>query len=460
MLVTGVAAAVRGRRLRQPAGEVLDEVYYSADAWSLLRFGVETRRPASATGAAQEPAFVAHPPLGKWVIAAGQRLFGDTAVGRRLPGAVLGTASVLVLCRAADRMLGGPLAGSVTGSLLALDGLHVVMSRTAMLDGPLTFFVVSGLGCLVADRDQLGARVTSGAGTGGPRPWLIGAAAAVGCASAVKWAGAAYAPVYALFATVQEVAAQRLGGRVGIWPAAAAGLRSTAVFTAVPLAVYLASWLGWFRAGPECAWRRDWASSHPPRWPRLHVPGALRGLADYHRQMAGFGLGVDRPHTHQSAPWHWLTQTRPVVFWYRKRVDRPRDRRSEVIVAVGNPALWWTGAAVLPVLAWQWLARRDGTAALVLAGIGAGYVPWFFLRRAQVFSFYAVVFAPFMALAVGCALRAVAGGPSPRRRAVGGVVAAAQVTATAVGFARMWPMLSARGRPPGRWPRWIWPGWR
>jgi len=32
--------------------------------------------------------YIVHPPLGKWCIAAGIRLFGDNSVGWRFPGAV------------------------------------------------------------------------------------------------------------------------------------------------------------------------------------------------------------------------------------------------------------------------------------------------------------------------------------------------------------------------------------
>ncbi|NEE46597.1 phospholipid carrier-dependent glycosyltransferase, partial [Streptomyces sp. SID8455] len=47
----------------------------------------------------------------------------------------------------------------LAGLLLAVDGLHFVMSRTALLDLIVMFFVLAAFGCLVVDRDRARRRL-------------------------------------------------------------------------------------------------------------------------------------------------------------------------------------------------------------------------------------------------------------------------------------------------------------
>ena len=70
--------------------------------------------------------------------------------------ALLGTLSVLMLCRIGRRLFRSTFLGCLAGALLAVDGLHFVMSRTALLDLVLMFFVVAAFGCLLIDRDRSG----------------------------------------------------------------------------------------------------------------------------------------------------------------------------------------------------------------------------------------------------------------------------------------------------------------
>ena len=63
--------------------------------------------------------------------------------------------------RIARRMTRSTLLGCVAGLLLALDGLEFVMSRTALLDIFVMFWVLAAFGCLVIDRDRSRARLAA-----------------------------------------------------------------------------------------------------------------------------------------------------------------------------------------------------------------------------------------------------------------------------------------------------------
>jgi PiT family inorganic phosphate transporter len=75
--------------LGTPKGFIFDEVYYVDGARDFLKYGVEV------TGAA--PEFVVHPPIGKWLIALGIKIFGDNEFGWRFMGALLGSVMVILI---------------------------------------------------------------------------------------------------------------------------------------------------------------------------------------------------------------------------------------------------------------------------------------------------------------------------------------------------------------------------
>ena len=51
------------------------------------------------------------------------------------------------------------LLGCLAGFLLAIEGLHFVLGRFALLDGFLAFWVIAGFACLVVDRDRMRERL-------------------------------------------------------------------------------------------------------------------------------------------------------------------------------------------------------------------------------------------------------------------------------------------------------------
>ena len=106
-----------------------------------------------------DPAFVVHPPLGKWTIALGEYVFGATPFGWRFAVAVLGTLSILMVARITRRLTRSDLIGTLAGLLLAVEGMHLVMSRTGLLDMVLMFWVLAAFGLLLIDRDRTRRRL-------------------------------------------------------------------------------------------------------------------------------------------------------------------------------------------------------------------------------------------------------------------------------------------------------------
>ena len=102
---------------------------------------------------------VVHPEVGKWLIGFGEKLFGFTPLGWRVVPAVVGALMILVMIRFARRLTGSTLLGCIAGVLLAFDGLEFVLSRLALLDIFVAFFMLCAVHCLVLDRDWYRARM-------------------------------------------------------------------------------------------------------------------------------------------------------------------------------------------------------------------------------------------------------------------------------------------------------------
>ena len=76
-----------------------------------------------------------------------------TPFGWRVASAIVGSLMVMVMIRLARRVTRSTLLGLVAGLLMCFDGLQLVLSRLALLDIFVAFFVLCAVSCMVADRD-------------------------------------------------------------------------------------------------------------------------------------------------------------------------------------------------------------------------------------------------------------------------------------------------------------------
>jgi dolichyl-phosphate-mannose--protein O-mannosyl transferase len=460
LLVTVLAGLFRLPHLGRPDAIVFDETYYVKDALALLRFGAEREAVEGADERilasdapwdaldifTDAPAFVVHPPIGKWVIATGEWAFGVTPFGWRFGVAVVGTLTVLMTARIVRRLTRSDVVGTVAGLLVALDGLHIVMSRTALLDITLMALVLAAFGLLLLDRDAVRRRLderrdeppglpVAGAGPRlGWRPWRLAAGVALGLACGVKWSGLWYVAAFGLLTVAWDVQLRRALGVARPLRAVARRDVLPAFLSIVPvaLAVYVATWAGWLLT--DGGYDRDWAASNPGGWPLL--PDALRSLAAYHQAAWRFHVGLDSAHSYQSSAWSWPFMSRPTSFAFeREGLSCGPDCRSAVL-AVGNPVIWWAGLLALVHNAWRAVAARDWRSGALLVGYLAGWVPWLVFHERTIFTFYAIVLVPFLAGMLAISLARLPGGAdaSPTRRRFG-LIAAALVLLAVVGVA-------------------------
>ena len=451
-----IALASRLRDITYPPDLLFDEAYYPPQANDLLNWGFEYNRGYS---------FIVHPPLGKWLIAAGEWLFGYDSLGWRFPSAVAGALAVVILVRLARRLTGSTLLGLVAGLLLALDGFSFTLSRIGLLDVFLQLFVLAAVACLVVDRDVVRARVSAMEGIEariGPRGWRLAAGFLFGCACAVKWSGVWFLAFFAVLSLFWDRAAWREAGvpsptRTALRRGLPGAVWALAV---VPVLTYLASFTGWFLG--ETSQGKAWAQQHPDTaFP--FVPDALRSLWHEHAQWLEFHNNLASPHPWESNPWSWLVTGRPILLWNPQGLtDSAGEQVVRYILMLGTPTLWFAFAPAALWLVWRVVARRDPSALPVLVAVAAGWLTWFVNLERTMFIFYMAPAAPFFVLAVTLLLQDVLGPrrAEPVRRTVGLAVVCGYLALVAATFVFFYPVLTGQPLSHAEWLQRMWfPSW-
>ncbi len=337
---------------------IFDEVYYVDGARDLLKYGVEV--------SGSKPEFVVHPPIGKWMIGLGIKLFGDNPLGWRFATALVGSLMILIVALIAHRLFYSPLLTALASALMAVDGLALVHSRTALLDNFLAFFILVATYFFVVKKY-----------------WWTGLF--LGLALATKWSAIYFILLFGCIALYRAFTHHT--GRDLIRPS----LSRIGAFGILPIAIYITSWWGWFAS--DRGWDRHYSSS------------VVKSFIYYHQQMLNFHTSLTEKHNYQANPWSWMILGRPTSFYYETPKSCGAATCSQEVLALGTPFLWWLGTIAVAVVIGFWirsLVQRnfDPAVTIIVAGITAGYLPWFFFQKRTVFSFYSIIFEPFIILAL------------------------------------------------------------
>jgi dolichyl-phosphate-mannose--protein O-mannosyl transferase len=266
-----------------------------------------------------------HPPLGKLLIVPWILALGDVSRSWRLSSVLFGLASVLVARCIAVTLYRDRRAGWLAAAFLAGDGFLISYSRTALLDGVLTAFVLFTLYAAVRARGALGVAVAAGF---------------IGCAASVKTSGFGLGLPVLILVLVRARKILSLQTALSVAALAMAPLVYTAIFS-------YGLWL-------------------------VHEP---YGIVDVwivsFRLLANHNLAQSFSHPLTSHWYTWFLPVRPITLRY----DIVAPHAIRVLSTLGNPVLWWSttvaffGSASLAVGA---LLRRLGSARSGAQAAGLG----------------------------------------------------------------------------------------
>jgi dolichyl-phosphate-mannose--protein O-mannosyl transferase len=339
-LILLIGAILRLWNLSSPEDLVFDEVYYVNGANDYLADAVETD--------SGKPEFIVHPPIGKWAIAAGISIFGDNPFGWRFSAALFGIFSILLIYLVALRLFDSQFMALLAAGLTVIDGLHLVMSRTALLDIFLMTFLLAAFLALLHQRYLL-------------------TAICFGLALGTKWSAIYFIAAVFIYLLITK-------------------RKALISFVSVIPIIYLLSWSGWFLS--DKGWSRDSSSN------------SFIALFNYHREILNFHTGLTTDHSYEASPWNWLLLGRPTSFFYEAPKDCGAASCSQEILAMGTPVIWWGGLIAITVTIGYFIYRREQSAGLILLALLSNYLPWFLFPERTTFYFYAIAFQPYLILTI------------------------------------------------------------
>jgi dolichyl-phosphate-mannose--protein O-mannosyl transferase len=330
---------------------VFDEVYFAKFAYNYLSW---------------TPFFDGHPPLSKYLIAAGMGIgsrlpFGQSEVNGLVGGlfapwtyrwlnAVTGSLIPLVVVGLAYQITHRHRYAAIAGLFAALDGLFLVESRYALTNVYLVIFGLLGLWCLLLSLED-GHPLKRGG-------WLLLSGICFGASVSVKWNGLWFLlAAYGLWLVAQVN--WRLLPRSPDSPTITTstkpdlleklirlrGWQVVLYLTAIPGFTYILIWIPHLQLNAKLGlWADLW-----------NIQGEI---LRYHERV-GSGPKV---HPYCSTWFSWLVMWRPVAYFYKitgkgdplpSEVVLPPSNAEKVIYdihAMGNPLLWWFSTAAIAIV--------------------------------------------------------------------------------------------------------------
>jgi len=357
-----------------PNGYVFDEQYYVNAARVILGIPVPVHNPPNPY--VGDPAGIdpnhEHPPLGKVMIAASMRVFGNTPFGWRFPSILMGMLCILLLYGIVRAASGDEWLGVLAATLFSLDNLVLVHSRIATLDIFLVGFFLLGAWAML-------------------RGWPLLAGMAMGLATLVKLTG-----IYGLLALLFFQAG------MAFWE-----WRGTRTWPRLSLQT-----VGWLVAGfvPMVLiglWILDLAVT-PYRNPLDHL-----------QFMTHYGFSLTRPGGpagEESYPWQWLiNDVQETYFNVNTTVtikgQAPLSYRPINFRGAMNPIIIGAFPLGFAYSLWRAWRLKDKLSLWVVAWVAGVYLPFYPLSMGEhriSYLFYFLPTLPAVAVSLAQLLRQAA----------------------------------------------------
>ncbi|MSU75901.1 phospholipid carrier-dependent glycosyltransferase [Patescibacteria group bacterium] len=365
--LTLLAGILRFVNLPHPKEIIFDETYFANFAHNYLT---------------HTKFFDAEPPLGKFIIAGGEWLFGYNSDGWRSMPALFGTLTVPLFYLFTKKLFGGRLIPLFAGLLALLDGLLFVESRTAVLDGFVVFFNLLTY-LLFFMSLQASSRKRS-------VWWLAATGVSLGLALSLKWITLAFlGPAVGLLLVLAFAKRRRIQK---FFKVRSAGALFDAVGATVKNLQHPLTYVALLGVLPLAVYYPIFAA---------HLPfdSTGQGWLQLHQTIYNYHHTLKATHPYGSAWYTWPFLIRPVAYYFKTV-----NGQWEGIVALGNPIIWWSGVAAMLYVVWKFVKLRSLALAFIILAFLAHYGPWTAIGRI-LFVYHYLGGLPFVFIALAVALR-------------------------------------------------------
>ncbi len=395
-------------------GTYFDEVYHARTAYEMVQ-GIYNYENT-------------HPPLGKFFISLGIRIFGMNPFGWRIIGTIFGVGMIPFLYLFAKALFKKTWVAGVATTLFAFDFMHFAQTRIATIDVYGTFFIIAMFYFMLRyaqtsfyDTEFKKTLIPLG---------LSGVMMGLGCAS--KWtavyAGAGLAVFFfaIMFTRYMEY---RYANRVPHGTTDGISheyviknfkghlIRTLAwcvlFFIVIPGTIYLLSYIPFNDGVNTGLWDR---------------------MIGNQKTMFGYHSGLEATHPYSSTWYEWPAMIRP-VFYY---CNTTPEGLKEGISAFGNPLVWWAGIFALIYMVYRCWKKRDRIAICLVFSYLVQYLPWVLVPRCT-FAYHYFPCVPFVALMLAYTLYCFIGDSKKKR-----IWAFAYCAAAVVLFVLFYPVISGQ----------------
>ena len=310
-----------------------------------------------------------HPPLGKWFIALGMKIFGVCPFGWRFIGTLFGVLMLPLIYILAKKMFDKTLYAGLACAMFALDFMHFVQTRIATIDVYVTLFII----CMyyfmylyyVSDSKEDNIKKTWN--------YLVLSGISMGLAIASKWTGcyAAVGLAIIFFITLYRKYKEHIDFKKYCKNTI---LVCVVSFVIIPLGIYIISYIPYIEKGHEDM-------------------SYMEKVIDNQKYMFTFHSKLKESHTHESRWYTWPIVYKPV--FYMSRILSATHRQG--INAMGNPFIWWIGILAFIYMIYRIIKEKDKTALFITIGYLSQLVPWMFVTR-MTFIYHYFTSVPFVVL--------------------------------------------------------------
>lgn len=304
-----------------------------------------------------------HPPLGKLIMSIPMKFLGVTPFAYRLMGNIAGIFMLLVIYAIAKELFNDEKYGVFAAAIMALDGMHFVLTRIGTVDSFLVLFSLTSFLFFIKylkikKEFKLKEKIVP----------LILSGSFWGMAISVKWTAAFVGLGMGIIYFIDLIWNKKFNFKLILW--------SILAFVIIPIAIYVVSYI-----------------------PIISNPNSgitsVSSFFDYQKRMYDYHSKLEADHPFTSKWYTWPIMKKPVWFYSA----RFKNDKVGTISCLGNPAIWWFSIGTTLFTLIYFLIEKDKVGLMLIIMICSTWLTYAFIGRVM-FLYHYFITLPFVMLTI------------------------------------------------------------